>query len=166
MQDRFKYRCWHEPTKTMYEVFDFNENFIRATPDFVVPSIRTLKTRDCVLLQCTGLKDKHGKLIYEGDIVKDLTYSGNVKYVCAFVPIFGGLGLISGQDLKDYNFCKENWKSYTTNTKVRNLDNRFKLANQGNKLYCFSMVELRITNFEILGNIYENPELLKIGIKG
>lgn len=112
------------------------------------------------MLQCTGLKDKNGRLIYECDIVKDLTYSGNVKYVCAFVPIFGGLGLISGQDLKDYNFCKENWKSYMTNTKVRNLDNRFKLSNQGNKLHCFSMIELSMTDFEILGNIYENPELL------
>lgn len=70
MQDRFKFKCWHEPTKTMYEVFDFNENFIRATPDLVVSSIRTLNAMDCVLMQCTGLKDKNGKLIYEGDIVR------------------------------------------------------------------------------------------------
>lgn len=176
MQDRFKFRVWHKKRQKMYDVLHLHTATWENGGEWVTAkgfNIITqqdihiqIESKDGILMQCTGLKDKNGKLIYEGDIVKDLTYSGNVKYVCAFVPIFGGLGLISGQDLKDYNFCKENWKSYTTNTKVRNLDNRFKLANQGNKLYCFSMVELRITNFEILGNIYENPELLKIGIKG
>lgn len=160
MQDRFKFRCWHEPTKTMYEVFDFNENFIKATPDLVIPSIRTLNAMDCVLMQCTGLKDKNGKLIYEGDIVKDLTYLHDVKYVCAFLPIYGGLGLISNQDLKDYEFCKENWESYKINDKVRMLDNRFKLANHGNKLKCFNMNDFKMDIYEVIGNIYENPELL------
>lgn len=154
MQDRFRFRFWNEKAQKW---FHFGFETYSTYEEQIWGALADGKK----IYQSTGLKDKNGKLIYEGDIVKDLTYSGNVKYVCAFVPIFGGLGLISGQDLKDYNFCKENWKSYTTNTKVRNLDNRFKLANQGNKLYCFSMVELRITNFEILGNIYENPELLK-----
>lgn len=115
------------------------------------------------ILQCTGFKDKNGKLIYEGDIVKDLTYFYEVKYVCAFLPIFGGLGLISNQDLKDYEFCKKNWESFTIDDKVRRLDNRFKLANQGNKLKCFNMNNLKMDDFEVIGNIYENPELIKYG---
>lgn len=36
MQDRFKFKCWHKSTKTMYEVWSFSKNFIEATPDFVV----------------------------------------------------------------------------------------------------------------------------------
>ncbi len=113
------------------------------------------------LMQSTGLKDKNGKLIYEGDIVKALNYINDVRYLCSFVPIFGGLGLISKRDLKNYNFCKENWKDYLINGEVRRLDNRFKLANQGNKLNCFSMGSLIMNDYEIIGNIHENPELLE-----
>lgn len=132
MQDRFKYRCWHEPTKTMYEVFDFNENFIRATPDFVVPSIRTLKTRDCVLLQCTGLKDKYSKLIYEGNIIKIEYYDYGIKY---------RIGVV---EWEDDGFCVTYHNAKDT------------------KVSGCSLVDIvNGDKQEVIGNIYDNPELLE-----
>lgn len=119
MQDRFKFRCWHKPTKTMYEVFDFNENFIRATPDLVVPSIRTLNAMDCVLIQCTGLKDKKDKLIYEGNIVKD--------------------------DHEALFYVKWCYNCFQLNP----------LFTDG---YTLGILD---DEFEVIGNIYKNPELLK-----
>lgn len=154
MQDRFKFRFWDKETQTMQK-FPMIELRQRMTLDAIFDDDRV------IFMQCTGLKDKNGKLIYEGDIVKDLTYLHKVKYVCVSLPIFGGLGLISRQDLKDYKFCKENWEDYEINDNVRRFDNRFKLANQGNKLHCFNMLEDRISDYEIIGNIYENLELLK-----
>lgn len=148
MKDRFKFRCWHEPTKTMYEVFDFNENFIRATPDLVVPSIRTLNAMDCVLIQCTGLKDKHGNLIFEGDIVRYIKKTEtsiftvkteilfqiewkNSKWKVKPIKIIkGSTGDVCGFDLHDI-FRKDAYEQHQTEISI-----------------------------EVIGNIYENPELL------
>ena len=131
MQDRFKYRCWHKPTKTMYEVFEFNKTFIKATPSFVVTSIRTIKTEDCILIQCTGLKDKNNKLIYEGDIVKTITHNlyeehiGVIRYHTCYFSL----------DYKEVGKFGECGISLTKNTS--------------------DFVAL-----EMLGDIYENPELI------
>lgn len=162
MQDRLNTR--YNYNNKIYDVSAID--FTRSRGEIV--SLDKKETLMCKLdlnnlMQCTGLKDKNGKLIYEGDIVKDLTYLHEVKYVCAFLPIFGGLGLISNQDLKDYEFCKENWEDYTINDEVRKRDNRFRLANQGNKLTCFNMNNLKTDNFEVVGSLYENPELIKDG---
>lgn len=72
--------------------------------------------------QYTGLKDKNGKEIYEGDIVMDcINYS---KYKVMYVV--------------------ENWTGYVAET-----------LDEAECWYLYEFSEL-----EVIGNIYENPELL------
>lgn len=133
MQDRFKYRCWHKPTKTMYEVFEFNKTFIKATPSFVVTSIRTIKTEDCILIQCTGLKDKNGKLIFEGDILKGRKSDNGSSLSSRMIDEIGVVEIPDGMFIAS---CRDTVNNCT--------------------LFC----QCEWNNTEVIGNIYENLELI------
>ena len=138
MQDRFKMRAINMRTKEVTYIDDyywFEENG--------VSEIDSNNTASGVfdeywIDQCTGKKDKHNKLIYEGDIVRltgknKVTFEYLVKY-----------------RLSEYRYVLE----YA--------NGKFK----GRKARDFSKEYAQVKNlydggYEVIGNIYENPELLE-----
>jgi uncharacterized phage protein (TIGR01671 family) len=120
-----KFRAWVKQFDKM-----INDAFI--THWNVSDGDRYMVNREwCEVMQFTGLKDKNGKEIYEGDIVK-----------------FLGMSLLD-TELKEL-IGKVEWNNELLKFDV--------VIHQG------PIPDLRKSyddnNFEVIGNIYENPELL------
>lgn len=138
MKDRFKFRFWHTPSKKMLDCYGFNEHYTFAdTLDGIGTEYNPCKTSDCVLMQCTGLRDKNGKLIYEGDILRVNT---------------GGRDT-SGYGVVEYLQC--GCKFIVTGY----LDNPSGYYPRKKGELCRNLEEWLCT--EVIGNIYENPGLLE-----
>ena len=88
--------------------------------------------QDCIVMQCTGLKDKNGKLIYEGDILGG-TYGNLYVHYCDSCKQF---------QLKasDYG-C---------------------IACEGDVHWYEVVESEDENELEVVGNIYQNPELLEV----
>ena len=151
MSREIKFRAWNKKRKRLYKVvsvhFDELDRALATVKGFSITEQKTIhiniQPKDCVLMQYTGLKDKNGKEIYEGDLCRsdvdgwiygNITpisfYNGSfcaeLAYDMTLIPLFD---MDKVYDLKDYP------------------------RNQEKSLW--------IKDFEIIGNIHDNPELLK-----
>lgn len=122
-----RYRAWDKIRKTMYEVddimsIDFGKSEISVKTLFFERT-NYYKFDDIVLMQSTGLTDKNGKEIFEGDIL-----DSEDGFLAGIVELRQDLGMFVSTLIKYNNFER--------------------LCNVADSTY-------------IIGNIYENPELLE-----
>ena len=73
--DKFKFRVWSNNCKCY---IDNVPDIISETGDMPTHEI-VEPGNDCILEQCSGLKDCSGKLIFEGDIVDAWSQGQNLK---------------------------------------------------------------------------------------
>ena len=139
--DRFKYRAWHKPTKRLFDVWSFTPEYVYEHDEVngvgVTPT-NPARMEDCVLEQCTGLTDKNGRLIYEGDILRSESYpfkSDNEYHYAAEVCF-------------DEESAVFFYYVFRISTKVAGRSH----GNNG---------ELNEYDWEVIGNIHDNPELLE-----
>lgn len=132
------------PDKAKYYCF---EDFTEGNGIFEV--------RPDTICQCTCLKDKNGKPIWENDIVDFLGHKGKVMYECGSF----GIAYIDYIDWEgiEANICP-----------VTGCDNALCACKNDNFIslweiyWNFNDEDDSVNTVEVIGNIFDNPELLEV----
>ena len=132
-----KFRAWDKEYELMTDWFWLSsEGDLYETPVTVydTPHRDIERNDDLIVMQSTGWKDKNGVEIYEGDIVDITQYFGGHPY--------GEIKYIIKRSKYNNNLVADSesgdWRRPEVSMSFRGSD-----------------------DYEVIGNIYENPELLE-----
>lgn len=166
MKDRFRFRAWNKKTKKMHydaeQTYDFMEGRLTICEESFG---QLLEYKDYIVMQSTGLKDINGKSIYEGDIIvipnlypfydyankQDMTQNLNETE-----------GIIKGKSVLNYigivEWIYSSWQYvyHCVNPQKQGIS-----EGMNNLLNEIGYEEGEITKYEVIGNIYENKDLLE-----
>lgn len=150
-QRDIKFRAWDKKLNRMYYVRSIKDiGMLGSTVNYLSPDIKGVPIDfNCILLQFTGLLDKNGKEVYEGDIVKGVVrapqlLTGDTDENCN--TNMGGIVF--------WNFCMYS---------MQVIESLCEKEREGMINYFDFMMDYQgdFEEIEVIGNIYQNPELLK-----
>ena len=142
----FKFRVWckgksDNPNFNKQKWFDINDIILNK----YFPYILNRSHDNFIVQQYTGLKDKNGKEIYEGDILK---FDPDIRDLMGGGCIYSNLGHVWIYSLADGVTISYN-HPYS------------EMSNNWSNIVVAAIYQNHPLSYEIVGNIMENPELLK-----
>ena len=151
-----KFRAYHKERKEMFEIasIDFEEK--KAALSNGIIKLLNVDSKQFELLQYTGLKDKNGKEIYEGDILLSSNENGIFLQLIGFgnddreySGMLNGFKIIDGRLLENDDYEIDECKEFTQELiKAHNIP-------------ILQPENMIIDGWWVIGNIYENKKLLE-----
>lgn len=141
MNREIRFRIW-DGKKMRYNVA------VNQSIAFYIPTglgeYQTISVAECEVMQYIGLKDKNGREIYEGDIVKWGMYEGSEEYYHRYAVV---------EINPDIQFKILFYIDSKTGERKQTDNHIFRFGN-------FAYKDTQ-KHLEIIGNIHDNPELLE-----
>ena len=149
--DLLRFRAWLKKEQKMDNYIDhisWLEDELYCIGDGITYMVLA---EDLVLMQSTGLKDKNGKEIFEGDILK---FNDEWNEYCHEGYVDGSVEGINFVEVVRGEACFEFGKT-------KYPDSSLFILMEDEHLNFKDFIKSEDFEFEINGNVYENPELLE-----
>ena|SRR3990167_3122957 len=150
---KIKFRAWDRKRKQMLQVWKVSCGSFPHPSEFYNRDFDPFmdKSSDSILMQFTGLRDKNGKEIYEGDVLthQSVVFNKENGYPKDnFQPkVIDGV-LLQGVNQNPFPIH-------------RNFENNPYRVVEYNQANFYPLMDYGAFELVVIGNIYENPELLK-----